>query len=144
MKKISVILVVVGALVGGLFLSKEKDVFRSGNEEVVSVLGHMFRVELADTDEERMLGLGGRDGLCEGCGMLFRFDAPGRYTFWMNGMRFPLDILWIRDGKIVFIAKNVPADFAGIIRPAAEANSVLEIDAGLSDQYGIMEGDDVE
>lgn len=144
MKKTAVILVVTGVLVGGFFLSKGKGVFRSGNDGVVSVHGHAFRVELADTDEKRALGLGGRDGLCDGCGMLFRFDAPGRYAFWMRGMRFPLDILWIRDGKIVFIEKNVVADFRGTIRPPIEADSVLEIDAGLSDRYGVREGDDVE
>ncbi|MEI7750247.1 MAG: DUF192 domain-containing protein [Candidatus Moraniibacteriota bacterium] len=107
----------------------------------VTVGGRTFSAEVADTPASRELGLGLRDSLCSDCAMLFRFDAPGIYPFWMKGMRFPLDLAWIRDGKVVFIEKNIPADSTAIMTPDAEAFEVIETNAGaLSD---VREGDAV-
>lgn len=106
----------------------------SKNPIVVLPDGRTFAVEIADTPDARTKGLGGRDELCEACVMLFRFGTPDRYPFWMNGMRFPLDIAWIRDGIIVHIERNIPADFPDVMTPDAPADSVLETNAGaLSD-----------
>lgn len=93
-----------------------------------------FSVEIASTDEARRKGLSERDDLRRGHGMLFPFDTPGRQGFWMKGMRFPIDIAWIRDGRIVHIERKVPYDFEGIVFPPTEADTVLETEAGaLSD-----------
>ena len=32
-----------------------------------------------------------------GAGMLFVFDQPGRYPFWMKNMKISLDIFWMND-----------------------------------------------
>jgi len=64
-------------------------------------------VEVARTAQEQARGLGGRSSLPRGGGMLFLFDAVERRTFWMKGMLIPLDILWIREGKVVAIDANV-------------------------------------
>lgn len=107
----------------------------------IMVGGRTFSAEVAETPTSRELGLGERDSLCADCAMIFRFDKPNRYAFWMKGMRFPLDIAWIRDGKIVFIRKNVPADSPDIMMPDTAATGVIETNAGaLSD---VTMGDDV-
>src|SRR3989304_3825857 len=57
-------------------------------------------VDIADTPRELQLGLSGRKSLGKSEGMLFIFNPPNsRPTFWMEGMIFDLDIVWINDGK---------------------------------------------
>jgi len=63
--------------------------------------------EIADTNELRSRGLGDRDGLRDGWGMLFIDQTAHVQTFWMKGMRFCLDIIWIQNGKITGSAPNV-------------------------------------
>ena len=107
-----------------------------------------FRVEVVSTPEERARGLGYRDSLPLDQGMLFLFEEPDYHTFWMRGMRFPLDILWIREGVIVHIEENLPPPSPLYVRlptyrPAEKADSVLEINAGLVQKYGLQVGDTV-
>ncbi len=63
--------------------------------------------EIADTNELRSRGLGDRDGLRDGWGMLFIDQTARVQTFWMKGMRFCLDIIWIDGAKITGAAENV-------------------------------------
>jgi len=104
----------------------------------------IFTVELAVTSAEKERGLGYRNDLDPVHGMLFPYDHSEKYSFWMKGMRFPIDILWIRDGKIVDISKNVPVATTStlpIYSPREPANQVLELTAGTSDRNGIKIGD---
>ena len=101
--------------------------------------------EVARTDRERQLGLSNRRSLGEGEGMLFLFGGVGPASIWMKDMRFPLDILWIRGGRIVMIKER-----AQPLRPerapeifTAEADSVLEVPAGFAAAKGISLGDAV-
>ncbi|NTW14035.1 MAG: DUF192 domain-containing protein [Candidatus Moranbacteria bacterium] len=96
----------------------------------VSVGGRVFSAEIADTPKIRELGLGERDSLCTDCSMLFHFDVPGRYSFWMKGMRFPLDFAWISEGRIIRIDRNVPKDSVDILTPPEPVTDVLETNAG--------------
>ncbi len=114
-----------------------------GDSKIISINGKKFKIELARSPEEQRKGLGERENLCLDCGMLFVFSQKGEYSFWMKDMRFPLDILWISDDKIIFIAKNIPSDYQGIITPPAPASRVLEINAGLVDKYRIKKKDRV-
>ena len=111
----------------------------------VTLAGQTFQVELAQTGIERAQGLSGRESLCENCGMLFVFENPGIYPFWMNEMNFPLDIIWIKDDKVVDIWANAPVPQAGqavsTYSPQVEANYVLEVNEGFADQTGLKAGD---
>ncbi len=110
----------------------------------VRVGGASFSVEIADTDESRSLGLGGREGICDTCGMFFLFDRPGKYAFWMKDMLFPLDIVWILDGRVVHIERNVDFhDQRTVYRPEERSDSVLEVRSGTCDRWNIREGSDV-
>ncbi|NTW75842.1 MAG: DUF192 domain-containing protein [Candidatus Moranbacteria bacterium] len=96
----------------------------------VTIGGRTFSAEVADTIASRKLGLGERDSLCADCAMLFRFGQPGKYGFWMKGMRFPIDIAWIHDERIVHIERNVSPYHVGTMYPNAEVAEVLETNAG--------------
>jgi len=104
-------------------------------------------VELARTEAEHTKGLGGHAPLGEREGMLFIFDHPALYAFWMKGMTFPLDILWIEGDKVVHLEQNLPAPPPGaadsqlpVYTPAVPAQYVLEVNAGFARRYGILPG----
>jgi len=110
----------------------------------VEIRGHTFNVDVAVTGKEKELGLGYRDHLDEGSGMIFPYDHKEQYRFWMKGMRFPLDIIWIRDNSIVDISKNVPVAYPGAYpeyMPSVPVNKVLELNAGTADRIGATIGD---
>lgn len=118
----------------------------------VTIGEHSWRVEVADTVVSRMRGLSGRELLGKGGGtrdelaegMLFRFSTQAKHGFWMKGMRFPLDIVWIRDGKIVGIAENVPAPKhvfdIETVYPPETIDTVLELNAGEAEKSRLVRG----
>jgi uncharacterized membrane protein (UPF0127 family) len=109
----------------------------------VFIDGREFEVELADTNEKRNKGLGGRVSLCDSCAMLFVFPQAGQYSFWMKDMQFALDFVWISGDKVVGTNKNIPPDYPRILEPASPVDKVLEINAGLCDKNDIKEGDKI-
>jgi uncharacterized membrane protein (UPF0127 family) len=86
-----------------------------------------YTAEVARTPEARARGLSGRSTFCEDCAMLFVFDTPGKSGFWMKGMQFAIDILWIRDGRIIYKQGNVSPDTRETFIPPEVADSVIEI-----------------
>jgi uncharacterized membrane protein (UPF0127 family) len=103
-------------------------------------------VELARTLEEQIRGLSGRSDLKPGRGMLFVYDRPHPVSIWMKDMLFPLDIIWIRGGRIVAIEKRaLPLTPVGPERVyTATADLVLEVPAGFTDRQKIRVGDSVQ
>jgi len=102
-------------------------------------------VEIARTSVEQIRGLSGRPDLKPGNGMLFVYNRSQPVSIWMKDMRFPLDILWIRDGRVVKIEKRAPPlDSHGPERIyTATADLVLEVPAGFADGERIRLGDTV-
>lgn len=105
-----------------------------------------FRVDVARTAEEQTKGLAIYNSLPKDKGMVFPFNSPDYYTFWMKDMKFPIDIIYIRNNKIVDIFSNVPAPTSAneelpIIKPKSLSDTVLEINAGLSKKYNFKIGD---
>ena len=105
--------------------------------------GKQINLRVATTDRERQLGLSYFKSLPQDQGMLFLFDKPGMYPFWMKGMNFPLDIIWLkRQGgdafQVVFIAKNVlPSTYPQSVYPTGPADAVLELNSGLTTVYNL-------
>ena len=101
-------------------------------------------IQIADTDEKRALGLGQRDFLKPGWGMLFIFNKKEPHGFWMKDMRFPIDIVWLDNYRIVHIESSVPAPTPGsrlpIYKPDKSANFVLELNAGEAQRLGLQMG----
>jgi len=105
----------------------------------IKISSTSLQVEVADTEAKRSLGLSGRAMMDENTGMWFKFEIPGIYPFWMKDMKFPLDFIWIRGGKIVEIDKNI--GIPAVIIPKGKVDQVIEVNAGWVDKYDIKEGD---
>jgi hypothetical protein len=117
----------------------------------ITVGGVPLMVELAIEPADKARGLGYRDGLAPGAGMLFIFDGPAQRSFWMKGMRFCLDIVWIEAGAIVGAAESVCPEPAGTAdadlpsyRSPVPVTYVLEVPAGWLASYGFGPGTPVE
>lgn len=141
MKKWGIVFLAI-AVVAVLFFF----LLKTQSTAVISVGGEEITVLVADNGLERAKGLSGTtvDGLGAD-GMLFVFDDYSERTFWMNGMNYNLDMIWIRDGKVMKIQKNIPAPEGGEdpetfdSRPF-KVDMALEVPAGFVERYGIMEG----
>lgn len=119
---------------------------KAKNIPTVTVKNQKFTVTIADTEEARQQGLSGQDSLPMKEGKLFLFDNPDRYAFWMKGMKFPIDIIFIHDNKIASIVENAPpatSDNSPIYQPPSEVDTALEINGGLSKKYNLKPGDSV-
>jgi uncharacterized protein len=106
--------------------------------------------EIAQTAEKRELGLSYRTTLDKNAGMLFVFENPNIPFFWMKDMNFPLDIIWIKDNKVIDIDKNVPIPKENTplnqlpkYSPSGMVNYALEVNAGFADKNKIKVGDEV-
>lgn len=129
-----------------LFLVVGKQPLKYQETELV-INNHKFRVELAESLIQQQRGLAGRETLASDRGMLFVFSSPRFQTFWMAGMKLPLDIIWISGNQIIGIEKDLPPAGSGtpiIYTSPFPADKVLEIGAGLSDALGFQVGDTVE
>jgi uncharacterized protein len=110
-----------------------------------------LNVELAITPAERERGLGYRAGLDPGTGMLFIDDSAKVQTFWMKGMRFCLDIVWIDGAQIVGAAQSVcpmpygtPDNQLPIYSSPEPVQYVLEVPAGWLAANGYGSGTPVD
>ncbi len=100
-----------------------------------------INLEIANTPEAREQGLSGRESLY-GKAILFAFEKPGRYCFWMKDMKFPIDITWIRDnGVVVTIAPEVsPSTFPQKFCPSEPVKYALEFESGTMKTANIIPG----
>ena len=71
--------------------------------------------------------------------MLFIFDSPAQYGFWMKDMDFAIDIVWIDEKfHVVDVDKEVlPETFPQVFYPDQAVVYVLELPAGTVDKYQI-------
>jgi len=117
------------------------------NQPIVRINSLDIKVEVAADDVSREKGLSGRPSLGAQGGMLFVFDKPEIPTFWMPDMKFPIDIIWINNNKVVDISPNVSNVFdpqnPNFYEPGAPAQYVLEVNAGFCESNGINVGDAV-
>ncbi len=107
----------------------------------------VFSVEVADTFMSRGKGLSGHAPLAARQGMLFVFPVPDGGAFWMQGMLFPLDFVWIRKGMVMGVTADArPMSETGykLYYPPMPVDRVLELRAGTAKKFGIRIGDRVQ
>jgi len=117
----------------------------------ITVGGVPLTVELAYQPADTSRGLGYRAGLAPGTGMLFLFAEPAPRSFWMKGMQFCIDIIWIENGAIQGAAESVcpepagtaDADLTSHVSPVP-VTYVLEVPAGWLDANDLGVGAPVE
>ena len=117
----------------------------------LTIDGATFHVDLATTPAEQEQGLGGRASLAPDSGMLFEFDIPASYPFWMKDMQFPLDFIWIdATGHIAGVTENVDPQIGAsdselkLYTPPVPVTKILEVNAGTVKLIGAKVGDPVE
>jgi len=110
----------------------------------------MYDVEVVQTVPERRQGLSGRSHLKSNCGMLFVYKNHREIpAFWMKGMLFPIDIIWISNDEVIQITSDIPVERCEEFclqkySPYKAIDHVLEINAGEAKEMGIQIGDRVK
>ena len=108
-------------------------------------------VEVAETEEEKRIGLMGRTALSEDEGMLFVYDSKASPVMWMKNMLMPIDMLFIsEDLTINHLEENLPPCLAEDDDLCDRYSSfelsfyVLELPAGAVQRYGLKKDDRLE
>lgn len=118
--------------------------FSDGQRIDLNLAGQALTVELALTTGAQSLGLGGRELMPSGQGMLFVYATKRLRPFWMKGMKIPIDIIWLADDRVIGINRSVPPPLPGQapvrIYPVKPVDMVLETAAGWSRAAGLTTG----
>ncbi len=104
----------------------------------------VFEVEVADSPDEREVGLMNRESLPRDSGMIFLFESDSSGGFWMKNTLIPLSIAFAdAGGTILRILDMEPceADPCQIYDPGVFYRSALEVNRGAFDRLGVEEGD---
>ncbi|MEW6035299.1 MAG: DUF192 domain-containing protein [Candidatus Micrarchaeota archaeon] len=101
--------------------------------------------EIATDSATKMKGLMGRQSLGENEGMLFVFDRPGIYPFWMLNTTIALDAIHIAEnGTVVDVLQMEPCGLnvtrCKLYFPREKAKYVLEVNKGFSKDNSIIPG----
>ncbi|MBI3589726.1 MAG: DUF192 domain-containing protein [Candidatus Liptonbacteria bacterium] len=144
----SLITILVLVVLGGAYFGfKGKQALPTSE---IKIGDQVFKVEVAEDMMARARGLSGREKLDENQGMLFIFNYPGDYGFWMKDMKFGLDLVWIKENRVVGFAENVQPEPGKTVfglttyHPPEAVDKVLEVNAGTVGKYGFKIGDRVE
>lgn len=129
-------------------LAPEPEPLTDGAFYRVEVGRAVYAAEVAASAPTLALGLSGREGLGPGAAMLFDLGSERESSFWMRGMRFALDIVWVRaDWSIVAVSREVLPPAPGtadaalpLYSPGEPVRFVLEVPAGDTTAYAIEPG----
>jgi hypothetical protein len=115
----------------------------------VSISEITIITEVAFSQEEKAKGLSGRKDLPDGQGMLFYYSDSRPKGFWMQGMLFAIDIVWIGEDCTILEIDNdlsppTSHDSVLTIYSAPKlTRSVLELKSGQAKSLGLNIGDKV-
>ncbi|WP_144797901.1 DUF192 domain-containing protein [Microbacterium paludicola] len=98
----------------------------------VTIDGVTVTAEQATSIEAQREGLSRRDSVPEGTGMWFPLEPAQRTEVWMQDTRVPLDVVWIRDGRVTGVVTLQPCSTEPCPRePSPGAvDAILEAPAG--------------
>jgi len=148
MKKRLLLASLVFFSVGLVSAGSEADQQEQTLRKITFSTGATIQAEVADTEAKRRLGLMFRESLPQDRGMLFIFDQPDLYSFWMKNCRFPLDMIWLDQNKrIVSVTSNAPpclSDPCPTYQPKGKALYVIEAVAGFANENGLLPGTEVK
>ncbi|RNC89384.1 MAG: DUF192 domain-containing protein [Allomuricauda sp.] len=103
-----------------------------------------FAIEIAESAYETQTGLMYRESMQDEQAMLFIFSQEAVHSFYMKNTEFSIDIIFI-DGnsKIATIHKNAQPYDESSLSSEVPIKYVLEVNAGLSDKFALIEGDSI-
>ncbi len=129
----------------GVLLNKRDS---ATSHRLLHINSRTLEVEIADDPNEITLGLSYRTQIGAD-GLLFVLSNRTIPAFWMKGMQFPLDFVWIDGDRVVDLTSNVPIQENAtdseliLYRPKVAVTQVLELNAGAIESFGIKVGDSV-
>lgn len=108
----------------------------------------VINLEVAQTPQQQALGLMYRRSLAPDRGMLFAFDPPRSVSFWMKNTKIPLDMIFLRQGRVMAISADVPpctATPCPVYGPeqSVAIDQVIELRGGRASELGLTVGDRV-
>ena len=106
----------------------------------------VFKAAGALKAKDQYRGLSKRKHLDADRGMLFLFQNQADQNFVMRDMNFPLDIIFIKNHRVINLYNNLPPAGDGPLtsyHSGAPVDAVLEITAGRSQGCGIGVGSEV-
>lgn len=114
----------------------------------VDLGGQIIGLEVARTRQEQTIGLMYRDMLADDRGMLFPFAPPEPVRFWMKNVLISLDMVFVYQGEVVSIARDVPpcnSDPCPTYGPGPQqlVEYVIELRGGRAEDLGLQTGDPV-
>lgn len=119
----------------------ELHLIKKGTDSIIQALD----IEIADDDFKIQTGLMYRESMEDKQAMLFIFPEEEARSFYMKNTIIGLDIIYIDANKqLVSFQKNAKPFDETSLPSFAPAKYVLEINAGLSDRWGLEVGDRVE
>ncbi|KAA9399731.1 DUF192 domain-containing protein [Haloarcula sp. CBA1130] len=106
-------------------------------------------VRVAQTFEQRYVGLSETASLGPNEGMLFIHDEAGKHTYVMRNMSFPLDIIFIDANGTITTIHHAPlppegTSESGLTGYEGRGKYVLEVNRGWTNRTGVEVGDRVE
>ncbi len=110
--------------------------------EIIFENNQKYVFDIADTPSLQERGLSYRKTLNPQTGMIFIFDRPAPYQFWMKDMNFPIDIVWLdTEGIVIHIEHSVaPSTYPTLFGPSKSARYVLEFLSGNAHKLGLQLG----
>jgi uncharacterized membrane protein (UPF0127 family) len=103
----------------------------------------LVKAETVKSKEKIEKGLSGRSSIATGRGMLFQMPSDEIQHFWMKGMQFAIDIIWIENGRIISCEKNIQPSDPRIFASPGKAGYALEVPAGVCDENRVKINDQV-
>lgn len=104
-----------------------------------------INIEIADNSYERQTGLMYRKSMENNQGMLFIYDNEAPRAFYMKNTYIPLDIIYFAsDSTAVSFQKNAQPQDETSLPSGDPAQFVLELNAGLADDWNIEVGDKID
>ena len=115
------------------------------NDLAVITLPNDFQItsQVANSPSEQHQGLSGTESLVDNEGMLFIYDSALIPSYWMKGMLFSLDFIWLNEGYIVDLTENVAPENppTTYYSPSSPVDQVLEVNAGFIEKHSLSVGD---
>jgi uncharacterized membrane protein (UPF0127 family) len=114
-------------------------VFLFNHDKKIVTPNKSFSVLIADTEENRKMGLSNTQSLNIDTVKLFIFDKPDYYGFWMKDMLYPIDIVFLDSAMqvISYIDDVDPTSYPETFYPESPALYVMEMNAGERKSSGL-------